>query len=312
MDTLSKVLDTLRFKGSFYFTTRSKAPWGIEVPQYQNVARFHIAKSGSCWVRIEGAPEPILLSSGDVIVIPNGSSHVLCDLPSTPVQSLENVIEQTGYSGEGLFEYGGNDDTRQSELVCGHFEFDTNFIHPLISQLPNFILIKEKEVLERSWLKEAMRLLAYEAQNAKAGSEAMIKRLSEIMFIQILKVWNELHEKPQSFMAALADAQISKGLQAFHLDYSANWTVEKMAHAAGMSRTLFSEKFKALMDISPMQYATLWRMQNAQRLLVSSDFSMIQIAEQVGYESVAAFSKAFKRVTNNNPGEYRRQNQSSV
>ena len=137
-------------------------------------------------------------------------------------------------------------------------------------------------------------LLSFESQQNRTGSEANIKRLTEIIFIQVLRVWNELNEGNHGFLSILVDKRLSLSINAFHEQPNANWTVGKMARTAGMSRTSFAESFKSIMKIPPMQYVTDWRMQNAQRLLASTDAPINVIANDIGYESVAAFSKAVR------------------
>lgn len=305
VDALSLVLDSVRFKGEFYFTTEFKAPWGIEVPSFEKVARFHYLYSGSCWVRIDGEP-PILLNAGDFIIIPHGITHVLCDQPDRDATALEKIIEETAYPGHGVFAYGPDKSDKRGNLVCGHFEFDYKIDHPLLTNLPKYILIKEQYAVDRSWLKDALRLLAYEARENRAGSHAGVNRLSEIIFIQVLRLWSELHPDLPGFLSAVSDPKLARPLGEFHSQISGHWTIDKLASIAGMSRTSFAEKFREVMQMPPMQYITEWRMQNAQRLLTDTLMSTDMIATQVGYESGAAFSKAFKRVTGSNPGEFRR------
>ena len=165
--------------------------------------------------------------------------------------------------------------------------------------------------MDFSWLKDILRFMAHTASIQHDGSAAIIKRLSEVIFIQAVRIWNQNSDGQKGFLAALNDQQLSKGLKAFHENFSANWTVEKLAEQSNMSRSLFSERFKYYLNLSPMQYVTEWRMETAKSILKDSNQSIESIATIVGYESVAAFSKAFKRACEQNPGEYRRLNQVS-
>jgi len=185
--------------------------------------------------------------------------HVLSDDSERPYISLEEAYDEAGYKGEGIFQLGEEVSSHDTQLVCGHFEFEEMFNHPLIDA-------------------------------------AIIKRLSEVIFIQAVRSWYQTNQNDSGFIAALNDPQISKGLNAFHQDYAGNWTVQKLAEASGMSRSLFSDKFKNYLGLSPMQYVTHWRMQNAKQLLRDKDIS----------NSVPSFSKAFKRILGKTPGEYRR------
>ncbi|MGH1484788.1 MAG: AraC family transcriptional regulator [Cellvibrionaceae bacterium] len=307
MDTLSKILDLLRFNGAFYFATNFNAPWSIQVPPYKRVARFHYVTQGHCWVRIGGVEEPKLLSVGDLIIIPHGATHILSDQPDAEPITLDAAFTQADYDGQGVFQFGENENNHGTQLVCGHFEFNDEYRHSLIDYLPQCIICNENAGTELSWLKDSLRFLAHVAKTDQMGSSAIIKRLSEIIFIQSIRFWNDDQNNQEGFLAALNDSHISKGLRAFHNDYAADWTVEKLAEEANMSRSLFSNRFKEYLKLSPIQYVTHWRMQNAQRLLSESTLSIEQIASDVGYESLASFSKAFKRGVGKNPGEYRRE-----
>ncbi len=306
MDTLSRILDILHFNGTFYFTTNFHSPWGVEVPAYKNVARFHYVKQGTCWIRIEGLDEPKLLSSGDLIVIPHGTRHILSDSPERAPISLDEAFVQENYTGQGLFKIGEDISPHDTQLVCGHFEFAEHFKHPLISHLPSHIIKHENEGVELTWLKDTLRFLSHTAMSQHDGSSAIIKRLSEVIFIQMIRFWNQKSNAKKGFIAALSDQHLSNGLKAFHENFTDNWTVEKLARESSMSRSLFSERFKQCLGLSPMQYVTDWRMQSAKQMLIASNLSLDSIAREIGYESAAAFSKAFKRLFDQNPSEYRR------
>ncbi len=306
MDVLSKILDSLHFNGSFYFATNFHSPWSVQVPKYKNVARFHYVTQGVCWVRIKGEAEPQLLSSGDLIVIPHGAEHILSDVSDREPISLDDAFAQTNYNGQGVFHIGEEVSPHDTQLVCGHFEFSELFVHPLISHLPNFITQCENSGVDFSWMKDTLKFLSHTAKVQHDGSSAIIKRLSEVMFIQVVRFWSNQHDENKGFIAALNDKSLSNGLKAFHDDFAADWTVEKLARESSMSRSLFADRFKHYLDLSPMQYVTNWRMQNARQMLTTSDFPLDRVANEVGYDSAAAFSKAFKRAFEISPGEYRK------
>lgn len=306
MDTLSKILDLLHFDSTFYFATNFNAPWSIEVPNYRKVARFHYVTQGHCWVKIAGVEGTKMLSVGDLIIIPHGISHILSDLPNSPPITLDEAFTQADYHGEGVFHFGEDATLHDTQLVCGHFEFDNQYQHPLVDFLPQCIVLNENDGIGFSWLKDSLRFMAHVAKANQVGSLAIIKRLSEIIFIQAIRFWHETQNNQHGLIAALHDPQLSKGLKAFHSDFSSDWSVDKLAEVSCMSRSLFSDRFKKYLQLSPMQYVTHWRMQNAQKLLSESKLSIEQISTSIGYESLASFSKAFKRTVGENPGEYRR------
>jgi len=312
MDTLSKILDLLRFNGIFYYATNFNAPWSIQVPNHKRVARFHYVTQGHCWVRISGLTEPQRLSAGDLIIITNGASHIISDKPDSSPIALEDAISLSGYEGHGVFQFGENITNHDTQLVCGHFEFNDEYQHPLFDYLPSSITCNENAGAEFSWLKDSLRFMAHVAQSEQVGSSAIIKRLSEIIFIQSIRFWHERQDNQEGFLAALHDPLLSKGLKAFHNNYAADWSVEKLAKESHMSRSLFSERFKQYLKLSPIQYVTHWRMQNAKRLLRESELSIDKIAVETGYETLASFSKAFKRIVNKNPGQYRREHAQAI
>jgi len=308
MDTLSKILDSLHFNSTFYFATNFHSPWSVEVPKYKNVARFHYVTQGVCWVRIQGEKEPRLLSSGDLIVIPHGAQHILSDTSERNPMSLDEAFAQTEYDGQGIFHIGDEISPHDTQLVCGHFEFTERFMHPLISHLPDCIIKAESSGsgIGFSWMKDTLKFLSETAKTQHDGSSAIIKRLSEVIFIQVIRFWSIQNDQNKGFIAALNDKNLSNGLKAFHENYAADWTVEKLARESSMSRSLFADRFKHYIDLSPMQYVTNWRMQNAKQMLIASDLSIDRVAREVGYESAAAFSKAFKRIFDRTPGDYRK------
>lgn len=306
MDTLSNILNMLNFNGVFYYATDFNGPWSIQVPAYRQVVRFHYVVQGHCWVRMGKSEKPKLLTGGDIVIIPHGQTHVLSDSHDTAPISAEKAMAQANYDGNGIFRLGDTDSSNATKLVCGHFEFDEEFKHPLIESLPNVISCNENAGIEYSWLKDSLHFLSHVAQSEQMGAHSIIKRLSEIIFIQSVRYWHQNNARDVGFIAALQDTHLAKGLQLFHQDYAQDWTVEKLASASGMSRSLFSERFKTALGMTPMAYVTQWRMQVAKKLLNESALSIDHVAAEVGYESLASFSKAFKRITEINPGEFRR------
>lgn len=306
MDVLSDIVDVLRFRGAFYFTTAFTAPWGIQVPRHANVARFHFAAGGDCWIRVEGVGEPRLLTPGDLIVVPHGAAHILSDSPNSPVTHLDQVLSESVYAGDGALVFGGPDGARTTRLVCGHFEFSGDFRHPLIEQLPATLFIERAKAIEFSWFDDALRFLAHEAGSKRPGAQAMIRRLAEILFIHTVRVWQEIEGPQSGFVAAAADRNIGRSLQAFHQSPEARWSLETLAREGGLSRTLFVEKFRSMIGTPPMQYVTEWRMQQARRLLQDTVLPIEEIAERAAYGSVAAFSRTFKKITGASPGAVRR------
>lgn len=306
MDALTDILNTLRLKSSLYYRTELTAPWGIQVPPKGRVARFHIAIRGQCWLRIEGYDEDVFMANGDLAIIAHGAGHILADSPETTPTDLSDVYEEIGYSGSGPLVYGGGG--AGCCLVCGEFAFDDQGNHPLLDNLPPLLTVTGVQNYNARWLDSVIGFIAHEAATLDPGANAIIDRLSEIIFIQVLRATLASSSEPIPFLSAFTDPRISKVLSEIHRDPAADWSVESLGRIANMSRSAFSNRFTELANMTPLQYVIFLRMQKAARMLVDTSDSLPAIAECVGYKSEAAFSLAFKRQFDVRPGEYRRQN----
>ncbi len=306
MDVLSDILDALRFRSSLYFTTDFRPPWGVAVPAFHNVARFHLVMSGACWVKVGQDGGPQKLDTGDLILIPHGAPHTLSDQPDRPHLHVDAIMRDHGLDAHGCLVYGGLDDDGATRLVCGHFEFD-EVEHPLLNALPSRIVVRSRDCHPQSWLDAILRLVAEETRVARPGAALLLKRLSEVLFVQSVRAWHEEGGGVRhGLLAAIADRHVGRSLRAIHERADERWTVDTLAREAGLSRTVFAERFRELVGQSPMHYVTAWRMQRARLLLKESDFSIDRIAFEVGYRSPAAFARVFRRTTGQSPGAARR------
>ena len=305
-DALSQILDALRLKGSVYFHTHFNPPWGLRVPAYGNVARFHMAMRGMCWLRVDGVDDPIRLATGDLAVIPHGAAHVLSDERDREPVPVDDVIRQTGYAGTGALAYGGPDDGQACKLFCGHFEFDPAALHPILEALPRSIHLPNTQTMNSSWLDSVMRFVGAEVTGEGPGADAIVHRLTEIIFIQVIRSFVDTAGEAAGCLAGVLHPKLSRSLARVHAAPERPWTVESMAEAAAMSRTAFAERFTSLVGMTPLGYVTHWRMQLARRQLVTTNDPLIEIAERVGYGSEASFNRAFKRHFDMTPGDLRR------
>lgn len=310
MDALTDILNTLRLKSSLYFRTELTAPWGIQVPPKGRVARFHIAIRGQCWLRIDGQDEDVFMANGDLVIIAHGAGHILADSPETPPTDLADVFEEIAYPGSGPLVYGGGG--AGCCLVCGEFAFDDRENHPLLDNLPLLLKVTGDQSYNAKWLDSVIGFIAHEAASLDPGANAIIDRLSEIIFIQVIRATLASASKPIPFLSAFTDPRVSRVLSEIHSDPAAEWSVESLGRIANMSRSAFSNRFTELANMTPLQYVIFVRMQKAARLLVDSNDSLPAIAESVGYKSEAAFSLAFKRQFDVRPGEYRRKHKAAA
>jgi len=306
MDVLDDILDTLDLKGALYFRTDFTAPWAVTVPDYAQAARFHLVVQGRCHVQFtSGAAAE--LGPGDLVLIPMGRSHVLADSAGRRPAKLETVLSESGFRGNGVLVLGEGDAAAATQMVCGHFSFRSGADHPLLRALPEYLVVSAATRARQPWLDEMLRLVARKMFSEEIGSPAAVTRLSEIVFIELLRLGVGQCDDLKRIIGALQDRQIGHALQLIHEKPEADWSVDSLAGAVGMSRSRFAERFSQLLGLGPMSYLADWRLQKALALLERSHFSVQQIAHAAGYRSPAAFSRAFAGKFGVAPSAYRRQ-----
>ncbi|MGF1467368.1 MAG: AraC family transcriptional regulator [Sandaracinaceae bacterium] len=304
MDVLSDVLRVFELSSTLYFRAELSAPFGLAVPPNPGAARFHVALRGECFLTVESAASPVHLRHGDLALVPHGAPHHLTDRPRRTSQDLERALAEAGFPGHGAFRYGGGEDPSTS-LVCGHFAFAREVLHPLLSDLPAVLHFPASEDHGFAWVDDAMRFLSHEVRQDRPGSRVVLERLSEILFIHMLRAYAERAGDRARVLAAIADPQLGRALAAIHEDPARRWSLQELARRAGLSRTLFAERFHALVGQTPMQYLARWRMDVVKAELAASNRSLAEIGMDVGYRSEAALSRAFKRLVGVGPGAYR-------
>ena len=309
MDLLSDILSRMRLLGTLYFRTSFTSPWGVKVPAFENVSRFHYAHRGHCLVRVDGQEKPTLLNQGDLIIITRGASHTLyCD-PETELDALhlDQVVAESGFTGSGTLVYGETGSHHETQLICGHFAFDSHACHPLIDALPPFIHISDYSDAAGHWLEATLRVIGAEVGSGQMGSDLIGRKMSEIIFTQAMRVYLSTAGAEQPVWAGFADPRMARALTAIHQDPAYPWTLDALSGVAGLSRTAFATHFTRYLSTTPLGYITQWRMQIARERLIESSDSIIEIAEGVGYQSEAAFGRVFKKHFDTAPATYRRQ-----
>lgn len=310
MDIFTDIVDTLRVRGVLYFRTRFTSPWSVQVPAYRKVARFHLITGGRSWVRISGELTPTLIQEGDLILIPQGNGHILSDSPDRPPLDVDDVVRQTGFTGSGTLVYSAADIDGEARgefatMVCGHLEFDDGFTHPLLADLPAHILVRSSESLNHTWLANVLRFITHETQSEFSGADAVVKRLSEILFIQVARAYLDTAGEDLRFIAALKDPQLSRALSALHAEPGCDWTVESLAQTAGLSRARFAARFQQMVGRAPIAYLTQWRMLKAAQMLRQTEKPIKTIARGMGYRTEQTFSRAFSQHFMQPPQNYR-------
>ena len=319
MDPISDIFRTMHVTAFGLHRLEATAPWGVkqenqaedkvtpsgERTSPTDLAHFAMLSRGNCWLSVAGISEPIPLTGGDCFLLAKGTSIVLRDSPRTRPKWTFREIGATANGNVALCGGGGAPTT----IVCGSFSFDRASLKPITQLLPSFILIKADQARTVA-LHITMQALASEMAEQAPGSEVVATRLAEVLFIQVLRTHiasgerNTGPERNKGWLRAVFDPQMGTALSAIHDRVNSPWTVESLAGAAGMSRSAFAARFKELLGQTPLEYVTEWRMQKAMQLLEQRDKKLIDVARSVGYESDAAFSKAFKRVVGANTGEY--------
>jgi len=318
MDVLTDVLETVRVVAACYGRMEATAPWGIRVRPGED-AKFHVVLEGRARLIVDGVGEPIELSAGDIVALPHGHAHSLLDDPSVPdaaviepapvpeptTQPLEELLVCRPRGDNSVLRVGGGG--QSSTIVSGRFRFEDRKNNPLLSVLPPVITLRGEMGKSVRWLEPTLKFIACEAQSGRPGSQTVIARLADVLFIQIVR--GHLASLPvdgSGWLGALADAQIGAALGHIHQSPEQDWTVQSLAAKVAMSRSAFASRFMRLVGEPPLSYVTRWRMQKAASMLRDGKQTLAEVAAQVGYDSEAAFSKAFKRAVGSAPGAYRR------
>lgn len=304
MDVLTDVLDTLRFRSTLYCRVELGSPWSLHFAPTR-AASFHVIERGAGWLALDGEREPIRISDGDMIVLTNGAGHRISDeRDAEPIVTIE--LGRDAPESPELRCYAGTGDT--TILLCGIFDLEQRRGHPLLSVLPPLIHLKGSDRRIAPWLGTTLQFLASEVAESRLGRDTLVRRLTDMLFIQVVRAWAESEARhAHGWLAALHDPQIGAALQLVHRFPERDWTVAALAAAVHMSRSAFAAQFTSLIGEPPLRYLRRWRMQRAIDLLRHTDTPLSSIAATVGYSSEAAFSQVFKREVGCAPLTFRRQ-----
>src|SRR6266851_9306564 len=309
-DVLANLLQSVHLKSTLYCRAKMSAPWGFRVST-REVASFHIVTGGMCWLTLEGIDTPVPLSEGDLVILPHGHAHTMTDHPQTPVTRLEDLVPKQPAGRDGIFYSGGQGTI--TTLVCGGLQLEDYTTNPLFLILPPFLHIQSRRRESNPWLRAIVQLVKAEASANQPAAEAVITRLSEILFIQAVRTYvSTVGNGETGWFNALKDPQIGQALVLLQRQPDEPWTVEKLSSHLNVSRSAFSAKFKQLVGEPPMHYLTRLRLTKAAAALRTQPAPLSEVALSVGYDSEVAFSKAFKRYYGIAPGAYRQGRQSLI
>lgn len=300
MDVLSDILQAVQLRGSVYFSTCFCSPWGLEIEKTDN-ASFHIIEQGECWLQMDSLSEPKKLVAGDILVLPHGTKHQISDQPDSKCLNGQDAVKRI-ISGDNPF-VGSQE---KLNILCGYFEYAYDQQLPFLKALPEVIHLTRAEREKICRLDTVLTLIVIEVSIEQPGKSAIVDRITEVLFIQVIRAYIQLQNHGNNYLAALNDKQIAKALTGIHQNPEQDWTVESLASTAGMSRSAFANRFNELVGETPMKYLLAQRMQLAKQQIATTKDSLFNIAEQVGYSSDSSFKKAFKRFFNETPASFRR------
>ncbi len=321
IDPLSDVLRTVRLTGALFFVVDASDPWGVEVPpvaEYasivlpgaQHVVSYHIILDGEGWVVM---PEGFRarFAAGDVLLIAHGDPHLMASALDQPPEfdgpaTVAFLREMAAGRLPFVVEEGGGGAAR-TRYACGYLGCDTRPFNPLLAALPRLLHIRRHDDGGPDLLARLIDLTLEEAEREHAGGEGLRLRLSELLFVEVIRRHLASGQANGSgWLGGLADPAVGRALGLLHGEPQRPWTLEELARAAGVSRTVLAARFAARVGCPPMQYLALWRMQLAAKLLADRALTVAAVAHRVGYESEAAFSRTFKKLTGVPPGDWRR------
>ena len=319
-DALSDVLRTVRLSGAVFFVVDASSPWGIEVPdgatlapavlpRAQHVISYHVVTAGSCWGEVAGGA-PVRLETGDVLVFPHGSAYVIALAPGMRGgPAKDEVLEFLRDMGAGRLPFTvaeGGGGAERLQLVCGFLGCDLRPFNPLLATLPPLLHVRAASAGTGDPLSRLIEITLAEARAPRAGGDCVRLRLSELMFVEVVRRHlGTLDAEETGWLAGLRDPTVGRALVLLHDRPGQSWTLDRLAREAGLSRSALAERFAQLVGEPPMHYLARWRLQLAARMLCDGAAKVSAVAAEVGYESEAAFSRAFKKLSGVAPAEWR-------
>ena len=316
-DALSDVLRTIRLNGAAFFDVSVRAPWVLAapsseqctpyvMPQAKHVIEYHVVTRGSCWGSLAGG-EAVHLKTGDIIILAQGDAHVLSSEPGMTAEPDLSIHRAPDNMQLPRPLVAGSGDGEEARIVCGFLGYGAGPRHPLLDALPRVIHAPAAARQKGNWLDVFIPAAVAECENKRPGGESILARMSELMFVEVVRQHIEsLPPAERGWLAGLRDKSVGRALNLMHGRPAHDWTLEEMAEEIGLSRSSLAERFSEYVGCPPMQYLANWRMQLAAGLLTGGSASIAEIAEQVGYESEAAFSRAFKRNLGLAPATWRK------
>ncbi|HXY11456.1 MAG TPA: AraC family transcriptional regulator [Terriglobales bacterium] len=319
MDVLSEVLKVVKLHGAMFYNGEFSSPWSVCSPASRTVAPYlapgaghviiyHLLTEGHASARLVDG-ERIALDAGELVIFPHGDSHIIENGPPTKTVDLAKELARIVAQGLKLSRLGGGGEI--TKFICGFMACDPQLSQVFLSGLPPVFKVNIRNAAGR-WLENSIRFSVNEADASRAGGEAVLAKLSEVLFVETLRIYiARLPPDQTGWLACARDAEVGTTLALMHRNPAHPWTIASLAKEAGVSRSVLAERFRRYLNEAPMAYLTRWRLQLGAQMLDSTSFSVAQIAAEVGYESEAAFNRAFKRAFLVPPARFRSQSRSA-
>ena len=284
------------------------------MPGVDHVMEYHAVAQGSCWAGIPGGPS-VQLFAGDVVMFPHGDAHVVSSTPGlrgNPDMSwlasakVDQLPLQVAYNGQNVLLSAAPERSADASIVCGFLGCDLQPFNPLIAALPRMLHLRATD--DDAWIAKFTQQAVAESNARRPGGEAMLARMSEMMFVDAVRRYaDHLPTESAGWLAGLRDRFVGRALALMHEQPARDWSVDELGRHVGLSRSALHERFVHLIGVPPMQYLAQWRMQAAACLLLETRATVAAIALDVGYDSEAAFARAFKRLVGKPPAAWRRE-----
>jgi AraC-like DNA-binding protein len=317
-DVLSDLLKTVRLTGAAYFEVEAAEPWVAEqppsdmvlrkvLPGASNLIAYHVVTEGRCVTTMLDSGKVLELEAGEVIVYPRGDAHVMSSRPGMRAAPVAPEEFEAVAASRLPFSVNYGNGPATARLVCGFLACDAAPFNPLIEALPPMIKSGDPRGGDNGWLGQFIRVARMESANLRAGGESILAKLSELMFIEVVRRHLESLPAGQSgWLAGLRDPMVGKALALMHGKPAQRWTIEELAKQVGASRSVLAERFTQVVGTPPLHYLAKWRMQIALGMLGGGNANIATIAAEIGYDSEAAFSRAFKKLMGKPPSAWRR------
>lgn len=313
VDVLSDALETLDAGAAVFFRGSLGAPWTLDVPEAdavldlvgrprgaETVLMFHAVLGGAPRLHLPSEPDPTLLRAGDLVLLKLDEPHRMSEGRGGACLTMAGIVKGHDFRRPLVFDAGPEPGT--ARLICGGFFLRNTALHPLLGGLPAVTRVRSEGRFDA--VSVLLAMLARESESPQMGSRAVVRRLSDLLLVELLRSVIGEHGHG-GWLAALRDPVLRRALGAIHAKPGASWTVPRIARAAGVSASGLTQRFRAVLGQAPAQYVTTWRMHRATLLLQDRERSLSEVAEEVGYTSVEAFSRAFKRTVGESPGRWR-------